>query len=96
MTKENNTSSIIVRLPPTKFWEKHILKCQQHKCEQEVHRLRTNPDTRLAHPAECRGNPEGKMILHPETKARILKDLEKKLKGIERPPTVMPTRFNRS
>jgi len=65
-------------------------------CEQEVHRLRTNPDTRKNFPAECRGNPEGRNILHPETRIRILHDLEKKLKGIERPPTVMPTRFNRS
>ncbi len=92
----DKTSSVIVRLPPTKFWDTQILKNQEHKCEQEIHRLRTNPDTRMQHPAECRGNPEGKNSLHPETKKRILDDLAKKLKGIERPPVNNPTRFNRS
>jgi len=92
----DKTGSIIVRLPSTKFWPTLILKNQEHKCMQEVHRLRTNPDTRLAHPAECRGNPEGRNQLHPETKIRILKEIEGRIKGIERPPTVMPTRFNRS
>ncbi len=93
---KDNTTSVIVRLPPTKFWVTQIEKCKIHKCEQEIHRLRTNPDTRLAHPAECRANPEGKLILHPETKIRILKELEKRIKGIERPPTINPTRFNRT
>ncbi len=88
----------IGRLMSPKYWPQQVHICEQKKLNRAIHQARCNPDYRQLHPAECRGNPEGKTLTecHPEAKIRILKELANKIKSVNRPLTKMPPRYNRS
>ncbi len=79
------------------FWAKQIHICEEKHLQKSIHQRRTNPDYKVAHPAECRGNSEGKgLTVHPEAKIRILKELANKIKSVNPPPVNRPPRWNRS
>ncbi len=89
------TDEAILRRPS--FWAKQIHICESKKLVKSVHQRRTNPDYKIAHPAECRGNSEGKGLqVHPEAKIRILKELATKIKSANPPKVDRPSRFNRT
>ncbi len=81
-----------------KFWAKQIHLCEEKKLYRARVQSLTNPDYKIAHPAECRGNPEGKLQreCHPEAKIRILKELKKKIESSTPPTVKRPERFNRT
>ncbi len=89
------TDEAILRRPS--FWAKQIHICEQKKLVRSIHQRRCNPDYKIAHPAECRGNSEGKGLqVHPEAKIRILKEVATKIKSVNPPPVNRPARYNRT
>ncbi len=77
------------------FWAKQIHICEEKHLQKSIHQRRCNPDYKIAHPAECRGNPEGSHRIHPEAKVRILKELSTKIKSANPPPVPHIARYNR-
>ncbi len=94
----DKTSSDDSHLTRPKFWEKQVHICEEKHLNKAIQQARANPDYKIKHPAECRGNPEGKTLTqcHPEAKIRILKELANKIKSVNPPPVIRPSRYNRS
>ncbi len=79
------------------FWAKQIHICEEKQLIRSIHQRRCNPDFKTAHPAECRGNSEGDgLTVHPESKIRIIKEIQTKIKNANPPPVPHIPRFNRS
>ncbi len=80
------------------FWEKQITKAQVIVCSRTIHQSRTNPDYIMKHPAECRGNPEKKILSHPhpEAKKRVLHELKLKTSNSFMPATQHFARMNKN
>ncbi len=90
-------SSEEARIRRPSFWEKQKQICEAKKLVRTVHQRRCNPDYKIAHPAECRGNSEGDgLTVHPEAQIRILKEIHTKIQNANPPPVPHIARFNRS
>ncbi len=79
-------------------WPKAIHRALEKKKHRAIHLARTNPDYKIAHPNECRDNPENKILLccHPEAEKRITEEHIKMIKLSVVPTVERPKRLNRS
>ncbi len=83
---------------PTGFtWEKMQHRAYQKKLYRAIHEARTNPDYQLAHPSECRTNPESKVLshCHPEAEKRIKRQHSITIRKATVPTVIRPPRLNR-
>ncbi len=71
--------------------ERAIIK----QLERSIHLTRCNPDYQIAHPQECRDNPDNENICHPEAKRRITKDMLHKQQRAIVPPVERPKRLSK-
>ncbi len=81
----------------TSFWEKQ--KALAKQLDRAIHLARTNIDYQVAHPNECRDNPDHKILAkcHPEAEKRITKKVLKIQHLSIRPhPKFVQSRFNRT
>ncbi len=79
-------------------WEMATKRALQHQLTRAIHLARTNSDYRIAHPSECRANPENEIQqhCHPEAKLRIIKIHLKTLEHSQVPAVIRPKRMNRN
>ncbi len=87
-----------VKIIPRGFtWKKACQRALDKKRYRAIQLARCNPDYKIAHPNECRDNPENKILLHchPEAEKRIIEEHEKMLKLAIVPPVERPQRLNK-
>ncbi len=77
-------------------WKKACDRALKKQYYRSIQLARTNSDYQVKYPNECRDNPDGKNICHPEAKKRLLEAHEKILRLSIVPSVERPKRMNRN
>ncbi len=88
----------VMHTPSGFTWPKQRKKALLKAKYRAIHLARTNPDYQIAHPSECRENPENKILpcCHPEAEKRIDKKYETIFRAAQVPTVDRPKRLNRN
>ncbi len=78
-------------------WTKAIDRHYETELIRAIHEARTNPDYQIAHPNECKNNPDRKILkeCHPDAILRIKHECEVRRRNVLPPNVERPARLNR-